>query len=41
MNTSIQEESQFNMSKAYSEEDLVSDLDPMLEGGSFKVAFHR
>lgn len=41
MNFSNYDETNFNMSKTFSEDDLVNDLDPMLDGGSFKVVFSR
>lgn len=41
LNSSLQEESQLPAEKTFTEEDLMSDLDPMLEGGMFKVAFYR
>lgn len=40
MNTTGFDESSLNMSKA-SEEDWGADLDPMLEGGFYKVVFSR
>lgn len=43
MNTSQQqiEEQGTKYDRTYTEDDFLNDLDPMLEGGAFKVAFNR
>lgn len=41
MNNTVIDESSLSMSKGPSEDDWSADLDPLLEGGTYKVAFNR